>query len=144
MLSSLLSGCKKTDSKEFKPSLDKNLTANLEIEGFFDNFEALDQVVNAFNEYYPNVSVSYERVSGSKLREFMENNKGVDIFMTSSQNFNQEDNEKLIEESYQDEGIISLSTKSKIADVCNQYANGNFNSAKEALEALSKKIEEAK
>lgn len=61
---------------------------------FFDNFEALDQVVNAFNEYYPNVSVSYGRVSGSKLREFMENNKGVDIFMTSNQNFNQEDNEK--------------------------------------------------
>ena len=54
------------------------------------------------------------------------------------------DNEKLIEESYQDEGIIFLSTKSKIADVCNQYANGNYNSAKEALEALSKKIEEAK
>ena len=54
------------------------------------------------------------------------------------------DNEKLIEESYQDEGIISLSTKSKIAAVCNQYANGNYNSAKEALEALSKKIEEAK
>lgn len=88
VLSSLLSGCKKADSKEFKSSLDKNLTANLEIEGFFDNFEALDQVVNAFNEYYPNVSVSYERVSGSKLREFIENNKGVDIFMTSSQNFN--------------------------------------------------------
>lgn len=35
VLSSLFSGCKKTDSKEFKPSLDKNLTANLEIEGFF-------------------------------------------------------------------------------------------------------------
>ena len=96
VLSNLLSGCKKADSKEFKPSLDKNLTANLEIEGFFDNFEALDQVVNAFNEYYPNVSVSYERVPCSKLREFMENNQGVDIFMTSSQNFNQEDNEKYV------------------------------------------------
>ncbi len=44
----------------FTPRLDKDISVNLDVSGFFGNFEALDQVVNDFNEYYPNITVSYE------------------------------------------------------------------------------------
>ena len=50
------------------------------------NFEAFDQVVNDFNEYYPNISINYEQNDGLSLPEYLQNNKYVDIFMTSNAN----------------------------------------------------------
>ena len=38
-------------SAGFSPKLDTEKAVNLEIAGFFGNFEALDQVINHFNEY---------------------------------------------------------------------------------------------
>lgn len=84
-------GCgQKNDEKKtetaFIPSLDTERNVTLEVAGFLGNFEALDQVVNDFNEYYPNVSVSYEQNSGTSLVDYLENNEYVDIFMTSKEN----------------------------------------------------------
>ena len=70
----------------FTPRLDTEADVSLEISGFLGNFEALDQVVNAFNEYYPNVTVNYEQNSGSKLAEYVRNNPYVDILMTDDTN----------------------------------------------------------
>ncbi len=67
----------------FIPSLDTEKAVSLEIAGFMGNFEALDQVVNDFNEYYPNVSINYEQNNFSGLAEYLKNNDYVDIFMTS-------------------------------------------------------------
>ena len=83
---------KQTDTandNEFTPSLDTQTTEILEISGFMGNFEALDQVMNAFNEYYPNVTFTYDHNTVFMLDDYLENNSNIDIFMTSSQNVTQ-------------------------------------------------------
>ena len=45
---------------EFTPQLDTDAAVELKVSGFFGNFEALDQVLNNFNAYYPNVTLNYE------------------------------------------------------------------------------------
>lgn len=74
----------------FAPSLDTNQTVSLEISGFMGNFEALDQVINDFNAYYPNVSINYEQNDINGLPDYLKNNSYVDIFMTSNTNFQPE------------------------------------------------------
>lgn len=76
---------------EFEPKLDTGASVTLDISGFFGNFEALDRVVNNFNEYYPNVAVSYEANSGDKLVDYLNNNPYADIVMTDDTNFRYED-----------------------------------------------------
>ena len=71
---------------EFVPSLDTDAAVELNVSGFFGNFEALDQVVNNFNQYYPNVTVAYEQNNGDKLVEYLKNNQQADIFMTDDTN----------------------------------------------------------
>lgn len=74
------------EAAAFAPSLDTDAAVELNVSGFFGNFEALDQVVNNFNEYYPNVTVSYESNSGDKLVEYVKNNPQADIIMTDDTN----------------------------------------------------------
>ena len=76
-----------TTQQGFAPQLDTEKAVNLDVSGFFGNFEALDQVVNNFNEYYPNVTVTYEQNAGSKMVEYLKNNPYVDIMMTDDNNF---------------------------------------------------------
>lgn len=80
----ITSGCAAAKTKEdFTPRLDKNAKIQLDMIGFFGNFEALDQVMNDFNQYYPNITYSYQQVGGSKEEAYLDANPGVDIFMTS-------------------------------------------------------------
>ena len=73
-------------SAGFSPKLDTEKAVNLEIAGFFGNFEALDQVINHFNEYYPNVTTTYEQIGSTKMVEYLKNNPNVDVFMTDDIN----------------------------------------------------------
>lgn len=70
----------------FTPKLDTDKAVNLEIAGFFGNFEALDQVINHFNAYYPNVTTTYEQIGSSKMVEYLKNNPYIDVFMTDDIN----------------------------------------------------------
>ncbi len=79
----------------FKPSLDTEKKVTLDISGAMGNFEALDQVVSDFNEYYPNVTVSYEQNDLQQLSAYIENNNYVDIFMTNDANVRSKDQEAL-------------------------------------------------
>lgn len=80
----ITSGCAAAKTEEdFTPRLDKNAKIQLDMIGFFGNFEALDQVMNDFNQYYPNVTYSYQQVGGSKEEAYLDANPDVDIFMTS-------------------------------------------------------------
>lgn len=72
----------KTEEK-FIPALSTEKTVDLDIAGFMGNFESFDQVVNDFNEYYPNVTIHYEKCVAGELKKYLDNNKNVDIFMTS-------------------------------------------------------------
>ena len=79
----------------FVPSLDTESDISLEIAGGLGNFEALDQVVNDFNEYYPNVTITYEQNDLNQLSEYLKNNSYVDIFMTSDFNVRSADQENM-------------------------------------------------
>lgn len=70
----------------FAPRLDTEATVDLEAGVFFGNFEALDQVINAFNEVYPNVTITYEQNSGNRLVDYMKNNSSIDIVMVDTPN----------------------------------------------------------
>lgn len=50
------------ESEEFVPSLDKNKECDIDIVGSYDNFEALEAEFDKFNEYYPNVRLSYRKL----------------------------------------------------------------------------------
>lgn len=73
-------------AQSFTPKLDKDITEMLEIAGFMGNFEALDQVMNGFNEYYPNVTFTYDHNTEFMLPDYIASNSGVDLFMTTDQN----------------------------------------------------------
>lgn len=75
----------------FAPRLDQNESLQLDMIGFFGNFEALDQVMNDFNQYYPNVTFSYQQIGGSKEEAYLDANPGVDIFMTSAEFLHKKD-----------------------------------------------------
>lgn len=91
LLAACLGGCgseKKevVEEDKFTPSLDTEVATSLEIAGFMANFEALDQVVNDFNEYYPNVTITYEQNDTNSLADYLANNSYVDVFMTNVAN----------------------------------------------------------
>lgn len=69
-------------STAFTPKLDTNKAVELNAAVAFGNFEALDQVINHFGEFYPNVKIYYEQQFSHK-EDFLENNSSIDIFMTS-------------------------------------------------------------
>ena len=73
-------------SAAFTPKLDTSKAVTLEIAGFFGNFEALDQVINHFNAYYPNVTTTYEQIGSSKMVEYLKTNPYIDVFMTDDIN----------------------------------------------------------
>lgn len=82
----MMAGCSASKKEEsFTPRLDRDSDIQLDITGFFGNFEALDQVMNDFNQYYPNVTYSYQQVGGSKEEAYLDANPYVDIFMTSAE-----------------------------------------------------------
>lgn len=85
-----VSGCgQKEESSEFQPKLDTKESVVLSTAGFFGNFEALDQVTNDFNEYYPNVEFSYEQVGIENFDSYLDANPNVDVIMTSEDIFEQ-------------------------------------------------------
>lgn len=76
-------GQQKEQSSSFEPKLDTEKNVELSVTGFFGNFEALDQVTNDFNQYYPNIQFSYEQVGSETYLEYLEANPNTDIMMTS-------------------------------------------------------------
>lgn len=91
----------------FEPRLDTQAEVALDAGVFFGNFEALDQVINAFNELYPNVTISYEQVGGQMVSEYLKNNANVDIIMTCDDNIRYPD----WTEAYVLDQIADLSTE---------------------------------
>lgn len=85
-LSCTACGKTETPAAVFQPRLDTQAQVELQAAGFLGNFEALDQVINNFNEYYPNVSVHYESNGSDSLREYLNNNPQIDFFMTAERN----------------------------------------------------------
>ena len=84
----LTAGCgspsgKDTAQAAFEPKLDTDAAVELNICGFFGNFEALDQVELDFNALYPNVTFTYQQVGGKDTPDYLDANPGTDIFMVA-------------------------------------------------------------
>lgn len=84
----------------FTPRLDTEAQLELNVAGFMGNFEALDQVINSFNEYYPNITVAYEQNSAYMLPEYIRNNQAIDIFMTNDANIRDASNAEDFAQAY--------------------------------------------
>lgn len=91
----------------FTPQLDTEAAVALEAGVSFGNFEALDQVINAFNEFYPNVTITYEQVSGTMMAEYLKNNPYADIVMTDDINIRYPD----WEDSYVLDQLVDLAAE---------------------------------
>lgn len=75
------------NKKEFKPKLDVNTACKINVVGHYDNFEALESEFNRFNQYYPNVELTYTKLTGSYGDVILtaissENENPPDIFFT--------------------------------------------------------------
>ena len=58
---------KETEQKaDFAPKLDTNTSCSIRVAGHYNNFEALEAEFNRFNQYYPNVELSYTYLDNYK------------------------------------------------------------------------------
>ena len=48
----------------FKPSLDTSKSCHINVAGGYDNFEALEAEFDRFNEFYPDVELTFTKVDG--------------------------------------------------------------------------------
>ena len=66
----------------FAPSLDTTTKCSLSFVGSYDNFEALEAEFDKFNEYYPNVELSYTKIDdyNNLVSAALSSDKAPDIF----------------------------------------------------------------
>ena len=80
-----LVSCKKKNSEAaFVPLLDTETKCKIEIAGRYQNFEALEAEFDRFNEFYPNVELSYTYLDNYKvtISTALAGENAPDIFMT--------------------------------------------------------------
>ena len=80
-----LGACKKNSAAEqFVPRLDAKAKCKIEIAGRYQNFEALEAEFDRFNEFYPNVELSYTYLDNYKksISTALASEDAPDIFMT--------------------------------------------------------------
>ena len=81
-------GKKEQTSEEvgFKPKLDTETEVELTVRGHYENFEALEAEIGRFQEYYPNVTITYEYDKDHKknLATTLAGETSPDIFFTYS------------------------------------------------------------
>ena len=84
----LLTACGSKQPEEtaagFKPALDKNTDCKITVAGSYDNFEALEAEFDKFNEFYPNVKLSYVKLDdyNNMLGTVLEGNDKPNIFFS--------------------------------------------------------------
>ena len=68
----------------FVPALDTNTACSITVAGSYDNFEALEAEFDRFNEFYPNVQLSYVKLDdyNNVLGKVLEGNDKPNIFFS--------------------------------------------------------------
>ena len=69
----LVTGCNGGGNKPFVPNLDTETKCKIVVKGHYDNFEALDEQVQKFNTFYPNVDIDYEKVDNYTKEDVINN-----------------------------------------------------------------------
>lgn len=70
----------------FKPSLDTNQSCQISVVGGYDNFEALEAEFDKFNEFYPNVELTFTKVDdyNNMIGTVLNGNDAPDIYVNYS------------------------------------------------------------
>ena len=70
----------------FQPSLDKTTACQINVAGSYSNFEALEAEFDRFNEYYPNVELTYTKVDNYNniIGTVLEGSHAPDIYFSYS------------------------------------------------------------
>ena len=70
----------------FKPALDTKASCNITVAGSYDNFEALEAEFDRFNEFYPDVRLSYVKLDDyqNTLGTVLEGNDKPNIFFSTA------------------------------------------------------------
>ena len=84
-LLTLFAACKK-DKDTFEPALDTGTSCSITVVGSYDNFEALEAEFDRFNEFYPNVRLSYRKLDNynNTLAAALEGNDKPNIFFSNA------------------------------------------------------------
>ena len=84
----MLAGCNKGgNSDEFVPSMDTNTKCAIKVVGDYDSFPELVSRFKEFKAYYPNVELSYTKISGEykdMIATVLEGNDKPNIFFSST------------------------------------------------------------
>ena len=82
---STITGCKKKPVKEevFTPRLDTNTSCSIQIVGHFKNFEAIETEIDRFNEFYPDIDITYMALDSynSTIVNSLASDDAPDIYM---------------------------------------------------------------
>ena len=70
----------------FQPALDTSVSGTVRVSGGYDNFEALEVEFDRFNEYYPNVELTYTKVDdyNNMIGTVLGGNDAPDIYVNYS------------------------------------------------------------
>ncbi len=75
-----------TAEEGFRPSLDPSAECQISVAGGYDNFEALEAEFDRFNEYYPNVELTFTKVDdyNNMIGTVLNGNDAPDIYVNYS------------------------------------------------------------
>ena len=70
----------------FKPALDTSTSCHINVAGGYDNFEALEAEFDRFNEYYPDVELTFTKVDdyNNMIGTVLDGNDAPDIYVNYS------------------------------------------------------------
>ena len=88
-----------TDDGVFKPSLDASTSCQIKVAGGYDNFEALEAEFDKFNEYYPNVELTFTKIDdyNNMIGTVLNGNDAPDIYVNYSWMYGREQYSSSIE-----------------------------------------------
>ena len=77
-------GTQEESSAGYEPALDTETSCSITVVGSYDNFEALEAEFDRFNEFYPNVQLSYVKLDdyNNTLAAVLEGNEKPNIFFS--------------------------------------------------------------
>ncbi|MBQ8092703.1 MAG: carbohydrate ABC transporter substrate-binding protein [Clostridia bacterium] len=77
--------CVQAESGKFQPRLDKDTSCEIKVIGTYSNFEALEAEFDRFNDFYPDVELSYVKPDdyNNLLGTVLESNNAPNIFFSS-------------------------------------------------------------
>ena len=87
------------EQEDFRPALDTSADCRINIAGGYDNFEALEEEFDRFNEYYPNVEMTYTKIDdyNNMVGMVLSGNDAPDIYVNYSWMYGREQYKSSIE-----------------------------------------------